>query len=170
MNTKNSIERSIKQELSKRIVNMSRVQVRNLQKKEKLDLKLIKRVASFVLREEMVDKNKEVSIVLVNNAKIRQLNERFHKVKKVTDVLAFSLGDEFISTKDLLGEVAISVDTALKQAKDRRHSLEEELVLLTIHGILHLLDYNDEDERERKIMQAEERKILTSLGMNAGIV
>ncbi|MEA3485735.1 MAG: rRNA maturation RNase YbeY [Candidatus Aerophobetes bacterium] len=144
--------------------------MRNLQKKEKLDLKLIKRVASFVLREEMVDKNKEVSIVLVNNAKIRQLNERFHKVKKVTDVLAFSLGDEFISTKDLLGEVAISVDTALKQAKDRRHSLEEELVLLTIHGILHLLDYNDEDERERKIMQAEERKILTSLGMNAGIV
>jgi len=149
---------------------MFQVEVRNLQKKEKLDLELIKKVASSVLREEMVDENKEVGIALVDNAKIKQLNERFHKVGEVTDVLAFPLGDEFISTKNLLGEVVISVEAATGQARDRGHSLNEELALLVIHGILHLLGYNDEGERERKVMQAEERKILISLGMNAGIV
>jgi len=149
---------------------MSQIEVRNLQKKKRLDLRLLKKVASSVLKEKLVSEDREVSITLVDNAKIKQLNERFRGVRDFTDVLAFPLGGEFISTKNLLGEVIISVEAADKHARERGHSLEDELILLLIHGILHLLGYRDDDERERKVMQEEERKILSSLGMNAGIV
>ncbi len=103
---------------------------------------------------------KEISIALVDIKRMAKLNEKFRGVKEPTDVLAFPLGGEFISTENLLGEVVISIDKAEEQARERGHSLEGELALLTVHGVLHLLGYTDEDEDKKKIMQAKENKIL----------
>ena len=103
---------------------------------------------------------KEISIALVDIKRMAKLNEKFRGVKESTDVLAFPLGGEFISTENLLGEVVISIDKAEEQARERGHSLEGELALLTVHGVLHLLGYTDEDEDKKKIMQAKENKIL----------
>ncbi len=105
-------------------------------------------------------KKKEISIALVDIKRMAKLNEKFRGVKEPTDVLAFPLGGEFISTENLLGEVVISIDKAEEQARERGHSLESELALLTVHGVLHLLGYTDEDEDKKKIMQAKENKIL----------
>ncbi len=105
-------------------------------------------------------KKKEISIALVDIKRMAKLNEKFRGVKEPTDVLAFPLGGEFVSTENLLGEVVVSIDKAEEQARERGHSLENELALLTVHGVLHLLGYTDEDEDKRKIMQAKENKIL----------
>ena len=105
-------------------------------------------------------KKKEISIALVDIERMAKLNEKFRGVKEPTDVLAFPLGGEFVSTESLLGEVVISIDKAEEQARERGHSLESELALLTVHGVLHLLGYTDEDEDKKKIMQAKENKIL----------
>jgi len=148
---------------------MFKIWIKNLQK-EKVNLRLLRKAISWTLREKLGDCQKEVSMVLVDNARIKELNKRFRGVKRATDVLAFSLGGEFISTKNLLGEVIISVEQAQIQAEQRGHCLEDELVLLAIHGILHLLGYNDEDEKEREVMEKEERKILTFLEINPEII
>jgi len=143
--------------------------IRNLQKR-RVDLKLLRKAISWILKENVPSQEKQVSVVLVDNAKIKELNEKFRGLKKATDVLAFPLGGEFISTKNLLGEVIISVEQAQRQAEERSHSLDDELVLLAIHGILHLLGYNDEDEQERQFMEEEEKRILSFLGMDTRII
>lgn len=115
----------------------------------------------MVLDDNLASRKKEeISIALVDIKRMAKLNEKFRGVKEPTDVLAFPLGGEFISTENLLGEVVISIDKAEEQARERGHSLESELALLTVHGVLHLLGYTDEDEDKKKIMQAKENKIL----------
>lgn len=139
---------------------MPKVQIRNLQRKM-VDTEFLGKVASMVLDDNLASrKKKEISIALVDIKRMAKLNEKFRGVKEPTDVLAFPLGGEFISTENLLGEVVISIDKAEEQARERGHLLESELALLTVHGVLHLLGYTDEDEDKKKIMQAKEKKIL----------
>ena len=144
---------------------MPRVQIRNLYG-EMVDTQLLGKVALVVLEDNSASrKNKEISIAMVDTKRMVELNEKFRGVKEPTDVLAFPIGGDFISTESQLGEVVISVDQAEAQARERGHSLENELTLLTVHGILHLLGYTDEDEDKKKTMQAKEKKVLRSLGI-----
>ncbi len=148
---------------------MALIGIRNLQNKW-VNTKWLKRVATSTLCLEFGGKEKEVGIVLVDGKKMKDLNEKFRGRKVVTDVLAFPVRDNFVSTRDLLGEVIICVERARQEARERKHSLKEELTLLLVHGILHLLDYRDEKTGERKIMQGREKQILESLGMGRNIV
>ncbi|MCD6472695.1 rRNA maturation RNase YbeY [Candidatus Aerophobetes bacterium] len=147
----------------------SRVQVRNCQKKW-VNTDFLRKVALHTLKKELIKANKQISIALVDNKKIVELNREFRGISKVTDVLAFSLGGEFVSTENLLGEVVISVEAAEEQARERKHSLREELALLVAHGVLHLLGYSDKEETEREIMQNKEKIILKSLGIRENLV
>ena len=143
--------------------------IRNLQNK-RIDTKWLKRVAASTLDIESEGREKEVSIALVDGEKMKDLNEKFRGRKMITDVLAFPVRDNLISTKDVLGEVIICVERAKQEARERKHSLKEELTLLLVHGILHLLDYREEKLGERKIMQEREKEILERLGMGRNII
>lgn len=108
----------------------------------------------------------EVSILLTDDQEMRQLNRHYRDIDAPTDVLAFSQieeqGDFFIpdtSEEHLLGDIVISIETAQRQASHFNHSLEEELTILLIHGLLHLLGYDHFDEEEAKKMQSLESKI-----------
>lgn len=92
----------------------------------------------------------ELSLLLVNDAQIRRLNQRYRRINRPTDVLAFPMleGDAFPPRSQLLGDVVISLETAQKQAKKEGHALEREVKILLIHGILHLLGYHHEDSEE----------------------
>ncbi len=140
------------------------IQIRSLQNLP-VNIIFLKKVASRVLDYEKVHEDKEVSMVLVDNKTIKELNEKFRGISEVTDVLAFPLGGEFVSTKSLLGEIAISVERAKEAAREGGHQLKEELALLVVHGILHLLGYADEKKRDQEIMRDKEGKILESLGI-----
>ena len=106
--------------------------------------------------------------MLADDAQIRVLNRMYRGKDRPTDVLSFSQleGEEFISGGEdtkTLGDVVISVETAERQAAERAHSLEDELDVLLVHGVLHLLGYDDETEPEAAEMRRHERKILDQL-------
>jgi probable rRNA maturation factor len=98
----------------------------------------------------------------VTDPTIHALNRQYRGKDKPTDVLSFPLADEIQPT--LLGDVVISVDTAAHQAQRRHHSLSEELQILLIHGILHLLGYDHEVSRSEAIrMHRKEREVMRML-------
>ena len=123
----------------------------------------LKKVAQKVL--EIVEHGQaELCLVLVGNAEIRKLNAKFRKKDYPTDVLSFTVGDELPTGVRLLGDVVISVEKAKEQAKERRRTLNEEMVMLLIHGIVHLLGYDHERSRkDARIMDRLEKKIYRAL-------
>jgi probable rRNA maturation factor len=97
-----------------------------------------------------------LSIVLVNDETIAQLNEQFHHTRGPTDILAFEY--------DGLGELIISTERAVAHAKRYRTTPARELVLYVVHGILHLHGYDDLKPGQRQRMRAAERRLLARLG------
>lgn len=102
---------------------------------------------------------KQISIALLSEEQIKELNRVYRNKNKVTDVLSFNLEDDYI-----LGEILICPEQARGQAKERKNTYKAELQLLTIHGILHLLGYDHEKNlKEEKRQQAMEQEIIASL-------
>jgi probable rRNA maturation factor len=101
----------------------------------------------------------ELSVALVDDATIHELNRDWRKKDKPTDVLAFPLLDPVpAKPTGMLGDVIISIPTARRQAQKHRKTLLEELTMLLAHGLLHLLGYdhqNDAEEREMNARTAE---------------
>ena len=108
--------------------------------------------------------NQEVSILLTGDKDIRQLNQEFRSIDQPTDVLSFpqnSDEDPCISEEIILGDIAVSLDIAKAQAKEHGLDFKEEIILLLIHGILHLLGYDHEiSEQEEKKMQNKTRELF----------
>lgn len=108
----------------------------------------------------------ELSLKLVDDAEIRELNQTYRARQGATDVLAFPLleGPHAEFRGGLLGDVVISIETAERQAKTGRRSLDAELQRLLIHGILHLLGYDHEEAGDARRMRAQERRLERLLG------
>lgn len=104
----------------------------------------------------------EVSVLLVDNAHIGELNRLYRGVDSPTDVLAFAMNEgEFADLHpELLGDVIISVEKAEEQASQRKHALMDEIRLLAIHGTLHLLGHSDKTASGRARMRRLERRYL----------
>ena len=130
---------------------------------KKFPSRKLKKVAQKVL--EIVEQDEaELCLVLVGNAEIRKLNAKFRKKDYPTDVLSFPAGDELPTGVQLLGDVVISVEKAKEQAKERRRTLNEEMVTLLIHGIVHLLGYDHErSPKDARLMDRLEKKIHRAL-------
>ena len=110
------------------------------------------------------DSEAELSLEIVGNTRIRRLNRQYRQQDRPTDVLAFPLRESAGPRTPLLGDVVISFHKAVEQAAHYGHSIEEELISLLIHGILHLKGYDHErGEREARRMGRKEREILESL-------
>jgi len=107
----------------------------------------------------------ELSIALVDDATIRDLNARFRGRRRATDVLAFALreGPEPERAGRLLGDVVISLETAARQARRAHRRFESEVARLLIHGTLHLLGFDHQHPVEAKRMRAEERRLSRAL-------
>jgi len=104
----------------------------------------------------------ECSVLLVSDRRIRDLNHTYRKVAAATDVLAFPMregpGGELYPT--LLGDVVISAERARSQALKMGHSVMTEVSVLLVHGLLHLMGWDDATEVSRKEMFAMQEKIL----------
>ncbi len=127
---------------------------------------LIEKITKVALEYEKFTGDGEISLSLVNDSQIHELNLKYRKKDCKTDVLSFRLQDfragDYISVLEneyiILGDIVISTQTAISQAKEYGHSLDRELAFLTVHGVLHLLGYdhmNDEDEKEMFLKQNE---------------
>jgi len=138
-----------------------RIDIQNLQAAVKLDKRKILKCARHVL-SAMHEQDAELSLLFVSNAYIRNLNWKYRRVDLATDVLAFPMrkGKRLPNDIHILGDVVISVETAKKESKKRRIPFQKELELYLVHGILHLLGYDDEKSKDRKKMKTREREIL----------
>jgi probable rRNA maturation factor len=107
----------------------------------------------------------QVAVLLTTDAGIRSLNRRFRKQNKATDVLSFPVED---AGTGQAGDLAISVDTAARQAREQGHALKVELRVLMLHGLLHLAGYDHETDDGK--MAAKERRLRAKLGLPAGLI
>jgi probable rRNA maturation factor len=130
------------------------------QTKSGLNLRpLILKCCRAVLRREGYTSDCEVSVTLVHDPQIQELNREYRGIDAPTDVLSFEMGGE------LLGDVIISLDTATRQARRYEHSSEREIAFLTVHGLLHLLGYNHERKSDEREMLAKQEEVLDGLGI-----
>ncbi len=121
---------------------------------------------AVALLSALAETSSELTVSLVDDATIHALNRDYRGKDRPTDVLAFAMreGQRVEGDTDVLGDVVISLDTAARQAKQRRRTVAAEVRTLLIHGVLHLLGYDHErSAREEKRMQAMERRLLRRL-------
>jgi len=130
-------------------------------------------ISCAILKEEKKDLNFEISFLLVENEEMSELNLAYRGLDGPTDVLAFPMleeGDAILpGIEVLLGDIVISTEKAALQAEEEGHSVLKEIVILTIHGILHLLGYDHMNTDDKKEMNAKEdyylKKILSFPGI-----
>lgn len=126
-----------------------------------LPARLLSAVARRVLKGEGRT-GETVTIIVVDDPYIRQLNQMYRGLDRATDVLSFGLRDEQTSDASPLGELYVSIDRAREQAVRYQVSLDEELRRLVVHGCLHLLGYDHHRVKDRVVMRAKEACYLIS--------
>lgn len=120
---------------------MIRIEINN-QANYNINLKLVKKAVKVFGRVYKI-KNKELSIAFVGDAEIKKLNLIYRGINKATDVLSFK-GDE-----ENFGEIIIDYNQIKRQAGDFNNNVEEELIFILVHGLLHLIGHDDKTEKER---------------------
>ncbi len=129
-----------------------------------LDPRAIKGVMRKLLAE--VDHaDAAISLTLVNDAAIREINREHRGKDTPTDVLSFPLEPEGFVPEVLLGDIVISIETARRQASEYDAPLQREVERLMIHGLLHVLGHDHMEPDERRAMEAEERRLAAAIGM-----
>ena len=133
---------------------------------------LLEKGLSTVLSLHGESDKAEISLSLVTEARIHELNRDYRGVDHPTDVLSFALQEEdpeepqiLDCQDDLLGDIVISVERARSQAVEYGHPFERELLYLAVHGTLHLLGYDHEKEEEQVTMRKKEEEVLNLLGL-----
>lgn len=136
---------------------------------EKIENEHLRKAASKAI-EKCLEEEVSLTIVVTGDEQIKTLNKKHRGVDETTDVLAFTadymdpdLGHRY------LGDVLISFPTAESQALERGHSVGEELQLLVVHGVLHLLGYDHLEKREQGEMWSLQRQILKNLGLDLDV-
>jgi probable rRNA maturation factor len=107
----------------------------------------------------------EVSVLLTGDEAIRTLNRKYRHKNKATDVLSFPAME---MSEGVAGDLVISLETALTQAEERGHTLEMEIRVLLLHGLLHLAGYDH--EADNGTMHRKETKLRRELGLKAGLI
>ena len=129
-------------------------------KKYKINFEKIAQAAVGV-----VYKDSEVSITLIDDKQIQRINKRYRGIDKPTNVLSFELGDDI-----LLGDIFISIDTVIREAKATNISVEEHTAHMIVHGMLHLQGYDHIKDNEAKIMEGVSENTLESIGASTRIL
>jgi probable rRNA maturation factor len=107
----------------------------------------------------------EVTVLLADDARLRELNRAWRRKNKATDVLSFPAGQ---NGEGVAGDLAVSVETAARQAAEHGHSLDDELRILVLHGVLHLAGMDHEVDRGE--MRALESDLRTKLKLPVGLI
>jgi probable rRNA maturation factor len=131
-------------------------------------------IVEKTLLEENVPTNIEISLIITGQERIQELNREYRGEDRPTDVLSFAMAEQkedeemapFIGPPDglvHLGEVIISYPQAVRQSQERGHTVRRELMILIVHGALHILGYDHEKPEMEPAMVAREKEILAAL-------
>ncbi|MBN3525914.1 rRNA maturation RNase YbeY [Paenibacillus apiarius] len=144
-------------------------------------IELLERILQEAAQMEDVTEG-EVALTFVDDQQIHELNREYRGIDRPTDVLSFALHEstdeeldilyevedegELESMSDLLGDIIISTERARAQADDYGHSLEREIGFLFVHGFLHLLGYDHQDEASERVMMDKQEAVLARIGLS----
>ncbi|MGB9773005.1 MAG: rRNA maturation RNase YbeY [Bacteroidota bacterium] len=131
------------------------ISIYNAHPRIRLPREPFRRLVRLLLRQEKTSSS-ELSIVFVGHGQIRPLNARFLHHNRTTDVISFPLGEG----RRLEGEIYVNLDQAREQASAYRTTFSEEVARLVVHGVLHLLGYDDHQISEAARMHARENELL----------
>jgi probable rRNA maturation factor len=112
----------------------------------------------------MEGRDAELSVVLVGDEEMLELNTRFHDRARTTDVLAFPYDEGEPDDGVLRGEIIVNTDQAIRVAAQHPHDPADELLLYVVHGALHLLGYDDHAPDDTRAMRRREQDVLSELG------
>lgn len=139
---------------------------------------IIKKAIELSLKKENFNIPSEVSVTLLDNEGIREVNKEHRNIDSPTDVLSFPLvemhegtiisnvGDYDLDEDTiLLGDILVSLEMAQKQADEYQHSIKRELAFLITHGVYHLLGYDHQDEESEKLMIGKQEEVLKEMGL-----
>ncbi|MBC8506581.1 MAG: rRNA maturation RNase YbeY [Anaerolineales bacterium] len=130
------------------------------------ETRIIEKAALAAFQHQEAPQNAEISIVIASDEQLHDLNFQFRELDAPTDVLSFP--SEFTdpeSGASYLGDVVISFPQAKAQSQTGGHTIEDELQLLVVHGVLHLLGHNHAEPLEKSQMWAAQVEILETLGI-----
>lgn len=139
-----------------------RITIINLQNKVPVNSKRVKKTVQKVLSSEGIKKSGEITACFVDDRKIKELNLKYLGKNNPTDVIAFDIAGPKSPDK-YFADIVISTDRAIDNAKVFHTTPLYELYLYVIHGVLHILGYEDKASMQRKIMQKKEKEILATL-------
>ena len=152
----------------------NRISITDRHKQHKTDKKLrdlIRKTCNTVIKLEELEGAYEVSVTLVSNDEIKEINSKYRNKNRVTDVLSFPMGENGIydinpeNSRYMLGDIIISLDRAEEQADSFNHSFEREVSYLTAHSMLHLLGYDHMKQSDKKIMRTREKAVMKAMGL-----
>jgi probable rRNA maturation factor len=127
----------------------------------------LERAANLTLQHQALSKEVDLSIVITDNEQIQVLNRQFRRIDSPTDVLSFPAGFTDPDSQRLyIGDVIISFPQAQTQALSANHHVSQELSLLVVHGVLHLLGQDHTNANEKKKMWEAQSEILENLGIH----
>ncbi len=138
----------------------------NLQKLHFIDKNRVKKLIIGILKVEK--KNAELNLVFTDNKKIKKINKTFLGHNFATDVISFTYNNASLEN-DISGEIIISVEMAIKLAQKLKCTIEGEIALYLVHGLLHLLGYNDKLKKDAKKMHLREKELLSMYGYDVSI-
>lgn len=128
---------------------------------------LLETAVITTLQQQQIAPPAELSVLLTDDSQIQQLNRDYRYVDSPTDVLSFPAGDDIPPIPDLpryLGDIAVSVPFAKRQAAASGHALLAELQLLVVHGVLHLLGHDHAEPEEKAAMWEAQTAVMTQFG------
>ncbi len=132
---------------------------------EKLDteIKELKELLENICRDEKLD-NVVFNVIIIDNAKIKEINRTYRGIDRETDVISFALEDDkTFNFEDvrILGDIYISIDKARSQSEEYGHSFKRELSFLAVHGLLHLLGYDHMTKEDEEVMFKKQEEVLS---------
>lgn len=127
----------------------------------------IEKTTRFILEFKQVQCD-EVSLHFVDKAKIAKLHDEYFDDPLVTDCITFPMDDPKTSDEmySILGEIFVCPEVAVDYSDEHQIDPSKELTLYVVHGLLHLLGYDDIDESDRKIMRLEEERVMSAIEKN----
>ncbi len=131
------------------------------------EINLVRNVLSICFKSMSLEESFQLSVRLTDDREIKDLNKMYRKKNEPTNVLSFSSneGKKDKSVFQVLGDLVISRDTAIRELKNTKKTFEQHISHLTVHGFLHLLGYIHEDDRDAEAMENLEIKILKELNI-----
>lgn len=135
-----------------------RITINNLQKKLPIYPVKIKKLITNILKNEKITSSGWINLCFVNASQIKKFNAKFHKTNTTTDVLAFNLGEK--RKKIIIADIMISTDSAIKQSRAFKTTPGYELSLYIVHGMLHILGFNDRTPAQIKLMRKKEKQYV----------